>query len=149
MQQDPQQLARRQYAAQLLEAVIDERMEPRLAINRWPEPVELPDPSLDAAWQALWHFEADEDKQQTEMFYLDAQLELLRQMALHLKAGRDLPAYFLRTYPEEHQVQFFYDISPVEDSLNTAKRLKAQFLHFWETICRLNPLLSQTRKLPR
>ena len=34
------------------------------------------------AYQALWHFEADEDKQRAEVFYMDAQLELMRQMAV-------------------------------------------------------------------
>ena len=83
---------RRQSAARLLEAVLEERMEARVAINSWPEPLrqlpvdKQPDPSLEAAYQALWYFEADEERHHTEMFYLDAQLELLRQMAAMVRA---------------------------------------------------------------
>jgi hypothetical protein len=148
VEQNPEQLARRQKAAQLLEDVLDERMEPRLAINRWPEPGDMPDASLDTAWQALWHFEADEDKQQSELFYLDAQLELLRQIARFLKEGRDLPAYFLQPYPEDHQVRFFYDLPPVQDSLRLLRQVKARFWTLWSTAWELNPWL-KTQKPPQ
>jgi hypothetical protein len=105
----PTQAERRMKAGQLLEAVIHETLEPRMAINRWPESGDLPDLSLDCAYVALWHFEADEFQQQTELFYMDAQLELLRQIAEHLKAGRDLPPHMLRTYtPTTSPVRFFY-----------------------------------------
>jgi hypothetical protein len=105
----PTQTERRMKAGQLLEAVIDETLEPRMAINRWPESSDFPDASLDCAYLALWHFEADEFQQQTELFYMDAQLELLRQIAEHLKAGRDLPPHILRTYaPAASRVRFFY-----------------------------------------
>lgn len=102
------QLERRQRAAQLLEAVIDEAIEPRIAINRWPESPDVPDPSVDCAYLALWHFEADETQQKTEVFYMDAQLELLRQVTSHLKMGRDLPPHILRTYIPAPPVRFYY-----------------------------------------
>lgn len=107
-------MARRRQAAWLLEAVLEERMEARLAINRWPEPLsdrspeEQADPSIDVAYQALWHFEADEERHRTELFYLDAQLELLRQMAAFLKEGRDLPPYIRQAYSSEHCLAFYY-----------------------------------------
>jgi hypothetical protein len=113
---DPDRLKKRQLAAQLLAAVTDERLSPQLAINRWPESGHYTDPSLEVAYQALWHFEADEEKQQTELFYLDAQLELLRQMSAFLQEGRDLPAYFLKGYTPNHRVRFFYPLSVWEDS---------------------------------
>jgi len=87
------QAERRAKAAQLLQAVIDETLEPRMAINRWPESHDSQDPSLDCAYLALWHFEADEVQQKTELFYMDAQLELLQQIAHCLTAGQNLP-YF-------------------------------------------------------
>jgi hypothetical protein len=102
--------AQRQQAAQLIEAVLDEALAPRLALNRWPPlPPGEPDPSLLSAYQALWHFEADETQQQSEVFYLDAQLELLKQMAHYLARGADLPAYLQRAYPADHTVVFYRD----------------------------------------
>ena len=115
----PTQAERRLKAAQLIDAVIEERLEPRLAINRWPESQKLPDPSMDCAYLALWHFEADEVQQQTEVFYLDAQLELLRQIADHLRADRNLPPYILRTYqPVAGPVRFFHARSVWADSIH-------------------------------
>ena len=102
------QQSARQQAAHLLEAVLDETVEPRLAINRWPEIQGQPDASLDCAYQILWHFESDEAQQKTEMFYLDTQLELLRQVASALKAGQDLPAHILYAYLKQPPVRFYY-----------------------------------------
>lgn len=124
--------AKRQRAAQLLEAVLDERIEPRIAINRWPENIEQPDPSLNCAYQALWHFEADEEKQQTELFYMDAQLELLRQIANFLKSGQDIPLYIIRMYSPNYQARFYYPRSAWEDSHQLLHRTWHGFIRFWQ-----------------
>jgi hypothetical protein len=99
---------KRHQAAYLLEQVMDDRMEPRLAINRWPvlEAGEE-DLSLRIAQQALWHFESDEDRHQTEVFYLDAQLDLLKQIAFFLKQNKELPHYLIERYPLEHRPRFY------------------------------------------
>jgi hypothetical protein len=102
---------RRRAAAYLLEQVIADRMEPRLAINRWPPAdtaEDAEDMSVSVAMQALWYFEADEDRHGQEVFYLDAQLDLLKQMALLLKEDRDLPAYMLGAYSTDHRPSFYY-----------------------------------------
>jgi hypothetical protein len=106
--QPQSRLERRKKAAALLEAVLDETIEARIAINRWPESLNSPDPSLDCAYLALWHFEADETQQKTEVFYMDAQLELLRQIVNHLEAGRELPPHILRIYIPTRPVRFYY-----------------------------------------
>ncbi len=93
-------LSNRQKAAHLLEAVFDECLTSRQAINKWPC-VLGPDRSLDTAYQALMHFEADEEQQQTELFYIDAQLELLIQMVAYLSKDEPLPPYMLKAYEEE------------------------------------------------
>ncbi len=140
----------RKQAAQLLEAVIDERVSPQFAINRWPETVECPDPSLESAFQALWHFEADEDKQKHELFYLDAQLELLRQMAGFLKHGHALPGYFLRSYLPAHRVRFFYLNSPWQGSIQWLGQHWKQWTRGWTEIWRqalqISPIRSQHQK---
>jgi hypothetical protein len=86
---------------------------------------------LSCAYQALWHFEADEDKQQTELFYMDAQLELLRQMAGFLKEGQELPLYILRMYSPQQAVRFFYARPWWEESRTVLVRTWHGFIAFW------------------
>lgn len=128
---DAGKLSRRQRAAQLLEAVIEEQVEPRVAINRWPEPITEPDASVDCAYQALWHFEADEQKQQTELFYMDAQLELLRQMSRCLKSGQDLPGHILALYRPKSKVRYFQANSPWEDGGRRIQGWWREILGIW------------------
>ncbi len=90
----------RRAAGGLLLDVFDEILTPRQAINRWPV-VRGTDRSLDTAYQALLHFEADEEHQRGVPFYMDAQLELMRQMGTCLSQGRDLPDYMLAAYAGE------------------------------------------------
>ncbi|WP_373532582.1 hypothetical protein [Vampirovibrio sp.] len=129
---DTGRLSRRQRAAQLLEAVIEEQVEPRIAINRWPEPITEPDPSVDCAYQALWHFEADENQQKTELFYMDAQLELLRQMSRCLQQGEALPPYILALYPPKSRVRFFQSQSAWADGHSTLRRWWRETRAIWQ-----------------
>lgn len=124
---------KRKQAGQLLDALLDECISAQVALNRWPETDEPGDSSLDIAYQALWHFEADEDKQQTELFYMDAQLELLRQIAGFLNRGEALPAYMLRIYAPEHHTRFFYPLSFWEDTLRRGRRLADRTISLWRT----------------
>jgi hypothetical protein len=137
-------IAQRKQAAWLLEAVMDERMEARLAINSWPERVmgsddgiEHRDLSLDAAYQALWYFESDEERHQNEMFYLDAQLELLRQMATFLKQGKELPAYMIRHYTPESYLQFYYPRNFWRALIHDTKHQIAAWAKAWKSALRL------------
>ena len=108
---------RRQQAARLIQAVLDEEVSAGYALTAWPEggsTAEMAeDTSLQAAYQSLWHFEADEDRQKSELFYMDAQLELLGQMTRHLSRGRDLPPYMLNAYVntyscKEHRATYYH-----------------------------------------
>lgn len=125
---DPNKALRVQ-VAQLLDAVIDEQVSAQVAINRWPVPQTVVDPSLECAFWALWHFEADEAQQQTEVYYLDAQLELLRQMARFLAQGQDLPGYMLASYAGHDPVRFYYKQSPWQDYI---KRIQHRWNHVHE-----------------
>ncbi len=132
----------RQQAALLLEAVLNEAIEPRVAINRWPENHGLEDPSLDCAYQVLWHFESDETQQKTEIFYMDAQLELIRQVANALKANQDLPDHILYTYLKQTPVRFYYPRSFWGASLQAAQTLLQESLRI---VTRAWALLPQQR----
>jgi hypothetical protein len=110
----PELLQARVKAGQLLDQVLDEVITPRQALNRWPSASGLDDPSLASAYQALWHFESDEEQQKTIVYYLDAQIELLKQMSRMLMAGKALPLYMERPYPRTmrvrvYQSEFDYD----------------------------------------
>lgn len=108
----------RKAAGDLLEAVFDERVTPRYALNHWPVLADgWQDPSLDAAFQALWHFEADEEKQQTEVYYMDAQLELIKQMAAYLQQGKDLPHYLLKAYDKALASEYYREKKLVDESV--------------------------------
>lgn len=104
-----QLLKNRQTAAALLEQVLDEAISPLQALVRWPiESEEESDPSLQAAYQILWHFESDETSQQQEPFYLDTQLALLSQVSALLAKGQPLPGYMLGAYTTEHTARFYF-----------------------------------------
>jgi hypothetical protein len=99
----------RAYASLLLMAVLEETMTPSQAILQWPNhvpgQVASADPSLEAAYQALWHFECDDTWQQSDVFYLDAQLMLLKTMATQLAANQDFPKHLCDQYPRSGQVK--------------------------------------------
>lgn len=116
-------------AGELIEAVIDERMEPRVALNHWPDVYTGQDKVLDIAYQSLWHFEADEDRQKTEMFYMDAQLELLKQISNRLKKGEELPQYFDNQYDPAMLADFYRPKTPVTDVKLLAKDLGKYYLN--------------------
>lgn len=130
----------RKRAAQLLEAVLDEQIEPRIAINRWPVNPGEPDASLDCAYHALWYFEADETQQQTELFYMDAQLELLRQMVRLLDRDEDFPDHIRLMYAKEQAVRFFQASSPWMEPVRLLMELRRIFQALWREVRRIvNP----------
>lgn len=106
---------RRLHAGRLIEGVLNEELSAGYALTRWPMPPKKdgePDLSLQAAYQALWHFEADADRQRSELFYMDAQMELLSQISRYLCHGRPLPAHMLNAYHNsyscrEHRAGYF------------------------------------------
>jgi hypothetical protein len=103
----PELLQARMKAGQLLDQVLDEVITPRKALNQWPTGIGLDDPSLASAYQALWHFESDEEQQKSIVYYLDAQIELLKQMSRMLMQGKALPLYMERPYPRSMRVRYY------------------------------------------
>ncbi|MEB3207027.1 MAG: hypothetical protein VKK59_06745 [Vampirovibrionales bacterium] len=107
-------VTRRRQAGGLLNAVFDETLTPRQAINQWPtlpgQPE--PDPSMAAAFKSLWHFEADEALQQNTVFYLDIQLDTLLLMATALSQGKALPEELLLHYAQSETMASLEKIDP-------------------------------------
>jgi hypothetical protein len=133
-------LQNRLLGAALIEAVLDEEISPRLALNRWPTSKDSSchDGSLTAAYQALWHFESDEEKQQTEIFYLDAQLDLLKQMAKYLGQGKSLPEY-LRVGYSSVGTEFYREKKLIPESMIQLKQCWQQLKTLWNTAFWLIP----------
>ncbi|HEY9746057.1 MAG TPA: hypothetical protein V6C99_07555 [Oculatellaceae cyanobacterium] len=121
----------RKQVAELFEAVLDERITAQVAINRWPVPDTCLDPSLTCAFWVLWHFEADEVQQQSELYYLDAQLELLRQIAFFFNRGQDLPPYILAAYSGQPPVRFYTARTPWQAYGQNLLLLLKRFLQLW------------------
>ena len=128
--------------------VIREEMEPRLAINRWPvigSETDEKDLSVKTAMQALWHFEADEDRHREELFYLDAQLELLKQMSAFLEQDRDFPAYMLTLYPLDHRPEFYRQHSLLDNRiLAQITSMVKSSLAYWRNA--INKVLASIRR---
>lgn len=98
-------LMARQRAALLLRHVLDTPEEANVALTYWPQllPHLGQDASLDVAYQMLWHFECDtgnnrEGLRYSEPFYVDMQLELLKQASTYLARGEALPYDILSNY---------------------------------------------------
>lgn len=144
----------RQEASRLIGQVLDERISPRFALNRWPgDPDAEADASLASAYQALWHFEADEEQQQKELYYLDAQMELLKQMARHLASGNVLPDYLCRSYPKDHTVLYYEEKRVLKEAVELTHRvalsLWSNLAETWQTARRvLKPEKSQPPQKP-
>jgi hypothetical protein len=105
---------RRRQAGGLLNAVFDETLTPREAINQWPTLAGQPepDPSIAAAFKSLWHFEADEVQQQTTVFYVDIQLDTLLLMAKLLSQAKALPEELLSHYAQYQTMPSLEKIDP-------------------------------------
>ncbi|MBX2861810.1 MAG: hypothetical protein KTR14_11300 [Vampirovibrio sp.] len=109
-QNQARSVTNRKKAGQLIQSVLEERITPSMALSQWPYFYNgnyLHDETLNAAYQALWHFESDEDHQQDELYYMDIQLELLKQVASYLCRGKDLPGHILAAYPNKGNIIFY------------------------------------------
>ncbi len=60
------------------------------------------DPSIQAAWHALCHYEADEDLRRRDIGYANEQQELLELIAFTFKDGKELPQNLISAYSKYH-----------------------------------------------
>ncbi len=56
------------------------------------------DASVQAAWHALCHYEADEDIRRRDIEYANQQQELLEMIAFTFKDGKELPSNIISSY---------------------------------------------------
>lgn len=98
----------KQLAGLLIECVLDNRLTPREAINRWPVYNNGTDVSMEVALKILWYFEADELMHKTEPFYTDLQIALLIDVAKCFAADQPLPLYIINAYRVKKEPVYFY-----------------------------------------
>lgn len=92
-------LANRQKTADLIIGVLTGQILVREALLKFPSTT---DKSVECAWHALVHLEADEDIRARDAEYKEAQDEYLMFLADTLMAGKDLPANILKEYKTWH-----------------------------------------------
>ena len=92
----------RKYVARLVYAVLTERKTAREAILLFPE---TKDKSIECAYHALVHFEADEDLRYRDFDYREEQDDYLEFIAQTLAEGKSLPRNIIADYePYDHGV---------------------------------------------
>ncbi len=112
-------VAARKRAGALMHQLLWDETTANEALTYWPTLQKglLPDDSLQVAYQLVWHFECDEGMAKqglryTELFYMDIQLELLKQCAGYLLMGHPLPQDIITCYtyyepPTKWQPRYF------------------------------------------
>ncbi len=65
-------------------------------------PAESKDPSIQSAWHALCHLEADEDIRKNDKDYADEQDDYLELIAFTLQNGEELPQNIIDSYKGYH-----------------------------------------------
>lgn len=108
----------RQFVGRLIIAVLTEQLNVREAIKQFPD---ISDKSVECAYHALVHYEADEDMRGADIEYREAQDEYLESIAQTLIQGKDLPKNIIDEYKP-----YYKGISHLwkEDALSIWKEFK-------------------------
>ena len=86
------------YTGKLIAQVISGRLDIKRALVNFPK--DVPDLSIQAAWHALFHLEADEDIRANDAEYKEEQDIYLKQIAETLSEGKELPQNVIQAYKE-------------------------------------------------
>lgn len=91
----------RKEVSRLIYRVLAETLCVRESILHFPKDVN--DPSLQAAYHALVHFEADEDLRRRDLVYKDEQDDYLEMIAETLQKGDNLPQNVITSYDKYYK----------------------------------------------
>ena len=109
----------RKFVSGLIKSVLVGDACVRDAINRFPKGTE--DESIQAAFHALVHLEADEDLRHQDILYKEEQDNYLLMIAETLQKGEDLPINIINSYKE------FYKSANIKNPDNFNGKLKSFF----------------------
>ena len=90
----------RQKVAELIISVLTEQTTVSRALLNFPK--DKFDKSIECAWHALIHYEADEDMRAKDIDFREEQDEFLYFLSTLLKDGKDLPVNILKDYKNFH-----------------------------------------------
>jgi len=90
----------RQKVAELIISVLTEQTTVSRALLEFPK--DKFDKSIECAWHALIHYEADEDMRAKDLDFREEQDEFLYFLSTLLKDGTDLPVNILKDYKNFH-----------------------------------------------
>ena len=110
----------RKKVSTLIINVITQKMSVLEALKNYPK--NIYDASLNAAFHALVHFEADEDLRKKDALYKQEQDEYLEEIATTLAKGESLPVNIIKSYEKYHKESLIYP--NVKDKKNIWQRLK-------------------------
>lgn len=91
----------RKHVAELIFKVLQGKLCVREALEKFP--FEMKDASLQCAWHALIHFEADEDFREKDIEYAEEQNNYLEIMAYMLQKGESLPQNMIEEYNKYYE----------------------------------------------
>ncbi len=95
----------RRFVASLMRDVLVYKIPVRVAVLNFPK--NSPDKSIQAAYHALVHFEADEDLRARDPLYKEEQDDYVEFLANLLERGESLPDNIIKGYEE------YYDVANV------------------------------------
>ena len=122
MQADARKIIQaRKLVGELLRGALAGKITPLEASSRFPKDIE--DKSIDTAFHALMHFEADEDLRAQDTLYAQEQDEYLETISNILISGESIPRNIIAEYNE------YYSGSPVYRVENRES--------FFKKMCRL------------
>lgn len=90
----------RQKVSELIILVLTEQISVSQALLQFPK--NTVDKSIECAWHALIHYEADEDLRAKDADFREEQDDFLYFLSTLLKDGKDLPANILNDYKDFH-----------------------------------------------
>lgn len=93
--------SQRKIAGEIIIGVLTEHICVREGLLKFPKDA-VSDPSVQAAWHALCHYEADEDLRRRDINYANEQQELLELIAFTFKDGKELPLNIISSYSKYH-----------------------------------------------
>ena len=105
--------------AELIRKVLISQLCVREAINMFPKDTQ--DKSIQAAYHALVHYEADEDLRKRDELYKEEQDDYLEFIAHTLEFGEDLPENIIRNYKQ------YYETANIPHEQNAKGFLKGFF----------------------
>ncbi len=101
-------IKQRQAVGNIIIAVLTEQISVKKGLLLFPK--DCTDPSVQAAWHALCHYEADEDIKAKDADYDNQQVELLELIAFTFKDGNPLPQNIIDAYkPYYKEIPLSFD----------------------------------------